>query len=718
MKHLLIVSFILTVQCLFAQEPPYDYVFFSNSRMPGNYFYSATNAVSPSNIINERSKLPVSKSEFFTPGNSLQLKYTNAKGGSWSATIFRPEVRGQDRFAKANSLAFHLKKTSVHKNGLPAVQLVTRDSIRSKAVAIQASDSKEWQRVRISLKIFFPATPVKESDILAVIFSQSAEDGQQHTIYIDNLELEQDVLTPKVSQDLILTKAKGYARHVDLSWNAVTEPGIKYVKIFRAVGNGEFVAVDIQSAFTNRYADFTGKTGATYRYKIATLDADYNEGKLSNEVTASTRKLTDDELLSMVQEACFRYYWEGAEPSSGLARENIHGRRNMIATGASGFGILALIVGAERKFISREQVVERFISIVNFLNKADRFHGVVPHFIDGPSGKVEPFFGSRDNGGDLVEHSFLMQGLLAARAYFNRNDPKEKHIRDGITKLWEETEWDWYRKEKDSKFLYWHWSPDQGWVLNHPLIGWNETMVTYLLAIASPTHAVPASMYYSGWANQDQIGQNYRSGWGGTKEGSMYSNGNIYEGIKLDVGVSNGGPLFFTHYSYLGYDPHFITDKYTNYFTNNRNIARINHRYCVRNPKKQLGYGDSAWGLTASDGPFDYSADEPTMRQDRGKLAPTGAISSFPYTPTESMKALKNYYFNYGHFLWGEYGFRDAFNLAENWASDIYMGLNQAPMTVMIENYRTGLIWKLFMSDVDVKQGLKRLEAETKIQSK
>jgi exo beta-1,2-glucooligosaccharide sophorohydrolase (non-reducing end) len=379
---------------------------------------------------------------------------------------------------------------------------------------------------------------------------------------------------------------------------------------------------------------------------------------------------------------------------------------------------MALIVGAERKFISRDEAVERFVLIVDFLRKADKFHGVVPHFIDGPSGKVEPFFGSRDNGGDLVEHSFLMQGLLAARAYFNRNDPKEKHIRDEITKLWEETEWDWYRRGKDSKFLYWHWSPDQDWVINHRLIGWNETMVTYLLAIASPTHAVPASMYYSGWANQDEIGQNYRSGWGGTKEGSMYINGNTYEGIKLDVGVSSGGPLFFTHYSYMGYDPHFITDKYTNYFTNNQNIARINYRYSVRNPKKQLGYGDSAWGLTASDGPYDYLADEPAIRQDHGKIAPTGAISSFPYTPLESMKALKNYYFKHGHFLWGEYGFRDAFSLAENWSSDIYMGLNQAPMTVMIENYRTGLIWKLFMSDVDVKQGLKRLETETKAQSK
>jgi hypothetical protein len=386
----------------------------------------------------------------------------------------------------------------------------------------------------------------------------------------------------------------------------------------------------------------------------------------------------------------------------------------MIAAGASGFGIMALIAGTERKFITREQSAERFLQIVNFLEKAETFHGAYAHFIDGPTGKVEPFFGMQDNGGDLVETSFLMQGLLTARSYFNRDNDKEKVIRDKITSIWEKTEWDWYRQYPDSKFLYWHWSPDQAWIINHNLVGWNETMVTYLLAIASPTHSVPASMYYSGWANQDSTGIKYRSGWGGTMEGSKYSNGNTYYGIKLDVGVSNGGPLFFTHYSYLGYDPHFINDKYTNYFVNNQNIAKINYKYCVKNPDNYKGYGDTCWGLTACDGPYDnYSADEPIASRDKGKIGPTGAISSFPYTPVESMKALKNYYYNYGKFLWGEYGFRDAFNLTENWYSEIYMGLNQGPIVVMIENYRTGLLWKLFMANPEIQNGLKKLEAET-----
>lgn len=235
-------------------------------------------------------------------------------------------------------------------------------------------------------------------------------------------------------------------------------------------------------------------------------------------------------------------------------------------------------------------------------------------------------------------------------------------------------------------------------------------MATYLLAIASPEHSVPASMYYSGWASQEKRAQDYRKDWGKSNEGAMYKNGNSYYGIKLDVGVNKGGPLFFAHYSFMGYDPHGLTDRFTNYFRNNQNIAKINYLYCVENPKKQKGYGKAGWGLTASDGPNGYSPDEPVEREDTGKLTPTGAIASFPYTPAESMAVLKNFYLNYGDFLWGEYGFRDSFDLNNNWCSPIFMGLNQAPMTVMIENYRTGLIWNLFMSHPDVKNGIQKLE--------
>ncbi len=695
-----------------AQEYEYRYSLFSNSAMPGSYFFSKISNNGGSAIKNVNGKLPVSETIFHTPGNCLELTYKNVRNGNWKAIIYRQEKRGMDHFAPASFLSFWVYVTDPVE--LPAVQFMRNDSSLTPAFKINVIKRFNWQRVIIPISSIINPGISQQEDIIAVVFSQKKKsESGENRIYIDDIEMLPAEKSEKIREFPVIQSATGYAKHVDITWNKVSDKNIQLVQIYRSENGDSYQPVGIQHNYINRYADFTGKSGKNYFYRISFLNNNYEETKLSVPVTVSTKPMNDDELLTMVQEACFRYYWEGAEPYSGLARENISGRQNMIATGASGFGIMALIVGTERKFITREQSVERFIKIVNFLENAETFHGVYPHFMDGTTGKVVAFFGKRDNGADLVETSFLLQGLLAARQYFSADNAKEKMIRDKITAIWEKAEWDWFRQYPDSKFLYWHWSPDQGWVINHNLIGWNETMVTYLLAIASPTHAVPASMYYTGWANQDSTGIKYRSNWGQTSDGSGYTNGKTYFGVKLDVGVSDGGPLFFTHYSYMGYDPHLITDKYTNYFTNNQNIAKINYLYCVENPNHFEGYGDNAWGLTASDGPFDYSADEPVPWQDYGKIAPTGAISSFPYMPEESMKALKNYYNNYGKFLWGEYGFKDAFDLTNNWCSEIYMGLNQAPMVVMIENYRTGLLWKTFMQIPDVRNGLKKLKLET-----
>lgn len=710
LKKRLLACCLLFSQLLLAQEYLYNNQVFINSAMEGDYFFSHTIQSGNSAIKNVRGKLPVSKKIFHTPGNALELNYNSASGGNWEATIYKLEKRGMDHFKTSNILSFWLLNASaiMKPDALPAIRLIRKDSSFSAPLKYAASGGKNWEQIIIN------AGAENSVDIIGINFFQNSSGAGSYTIYIDDIEWLSAPADKIISTIPVIKSATGYAMHVDITWPSISDTNVHLVKIYRSTNGKNYTAVGVQQPYINRFADITGNTkaGKKYLYKIAYLNNKYAESNLSTAVGTTTKPMTDDELLTMVQEASFRYYWEAAESYSGLAKENISGRQNMIASGASGFGIMALIVGTERKFITWQQAVERFVKIVNFLEKAETFHGAFAHFIDGPTGKVEPFFGNRDNGADLVETSFLLQGLLAARQYFSNNNTEEKLIREKITSIWQKVEWDWFKQYAGSKFLYWHWSPDQGWVINHNLIGWNETMVTYLLAIASPTHPVPASMYYSGWANQDSTGQQYRSAWGQTKDGSMYTNGSSYFGIKLDVGVSNGGPLFFTHYSYMGYDPHFITDKYTNYFTNNKNIAKINHAYCVQNPKHFKGYGDSAWGLTASDGPFDYSADEPVPWQDHGKIAPTGAISSFPYLPNEAMKALKNYYFNYGKFLWGEYGFKDAFDVTNNWCSEIYMGLNQAPMTVMIENYRTGLIWKLFMSNPEIKIGLERIKME------
>ena len=716
MKLLSFYIFILLLPLfLYSQDTSYDKVFFENSLMSESWHFSEVTYEAPSFIFNIEGKLPVNHDHSYTAGNSLSLKYNSSPEGDWNVDLVFQEWRGKDIFKPAEQLSIWIYVKSNTKLGdLPEIALKRKNFISgTKKIAdyIQYFQNETWVQVKIPMKEF-GLDSSNISDISAIQFSQTSGDTGSHEILIDQVELLSSnpnyVSVPVVE----IKSADAYEMHVDLTWKNIDPLKVKYIKIYRSQDGSEFEAVGIQNAqYFSRYTDFTGKTNQDFSYKISAVGHDYSESELSKPVQVSTKKMSDEELLTMVQEASFRYYWDAAEEYSGLALENIPGRRHMIASGASGFGLMTLIVGAERGFISREQFVARIEKILNFLEKADRFHGVYSHFIDGPSGKTVPFFGNKDNGADLVETSFLIQGLLTVKQYLSEENSDENELRARITKIWEEVDWKWFKKDENSKYLTWHWSPDQQWVIDHQLIGWNETMITYFLAIASPTHGVDPEMYYSGWASQEKKAQDYRSNWGETSAGSWYKNEETYFGIPLKVGVGVGGPLFFTHYSFFGLDPHEMEDRYVNYFDNNQNIVLINYRYSSENPGGYEGYGSKNWGLTASDGPEGYKAREAKPSQDDGTIAPTGAIASFPYTPDKSMEALKHFYRENGKFLWGEYGFRDAFNISEDWVAQIYMGLNQAPMTIMIENYRTGLLWDLFMKNEEVKEALKKIQA-------
>ena len=561
-----------------------------------------------------------------------------------------------------------------------------------------------WTRVAVPLASFETASlhPFDGHRTNRILFSQGVADQGEHTMFIDDLHIE-PASYPKSGAPGPVTniQAKGYERHVDVSWAPIDAPNLAHYVIQHSVEGGPFEPVAIQVPGVHRFADWLGKPGQSAKYRVTAQTLDGHESQATTVVSAETHPMSEDELLTMVQEACFRYYWEGAHPVAGMTRENLPGEDDIVATGASGFGVMALLVGVERGFITRTQGIERIQQIADFLVRADRYHGVWPHFTNGRTGHRLPVFGVFENGADLVETSFLMQGLLAARQYFSGPDSQEALVREKITDLWNGVDWTWFRRTPDGDALFWHWSPEYSWYINHRLTGFNETMITYLLAIASEAHGVPASLYYTGWAGQSQAAIKYRQAWGQEQAGDHYVNGHTFYGIKLDVGVGEGGPLFFTQYSYLGFDPH-ARDRFTNYFDNNRNQALINRAYCIHNPGHFKGYGADCWGITAVDGPEGYSAYEPKPGGDDGTIAPTGAIASFPYTPEASMAALKHLYRDLGGQIWGEYGFRDAFNLQHDWVAGIYMGLNQAPMVVMIENYRTGLIWKEFMADREI----------------
>jgi len=397
--------------------------------------------------------------------------------------------------------------------------------------------------------------------------------------------------------------------------------------------------------------------------------------------------ITDDELLTLVQQQTFKYFWDFAHPNCGLARErNTSG--DIVTIGGSGFGVMAIVVGIQRNFITRSEGVARLNTIVSFLQTADRFHGVWPHWMNGNTGHVVPF-GANDNGGDLVETSFMIQGLLAVRQFLNPLDATENAIIQKINSIWETVEFDWYTRGGQN-VLYWHWSPNLDWIMNFPIRGYNEALIIYFLAAASPTHTITASVYQQGWARNGGI-----------------INGKSFYGHVLPVGSDLGGPLFFAHYSFLGLNPTNLSDTYANYWTQNVSHSLINHDYCVANPAHKIGYSDQCWGLTASDNQGGYAAHSPT--NDLGVITPTAALSSFPYTPIESMKAMKFFYYNVGDRLWGPYGFYDAFNPAEDWYATSYLAIDQGPIVVMIENYRTGLIWNLFMSAPEVQTAMTKL---------
>jgi hypothetical protein len=407
---------------------------------------------------------------------------------------------------------------------------------------------------------------------------------------------------------------------------------------------------------------------------------------------AERGRLDDSQLLELVQRETFRYFWEGAHPQSALALDRCpwqdDGTEAPAAIGGSGFGALAILVACERGWISRQEALARFDRMLDCLAQAPRYHGVYPHFMRGDTGATVAF-GPLDDGGDLVETSFLFLGLLAVRAYFDSADSAQVRLRERITRLWEEAEWDWH-VQPGRKALTWHWSPTHGFALNLEIRGWNEALITYVLAAGSPSHAIAPEAYTEGWAT-----------------GPAFLNGRRFEGIELPLGPDWGGPLFFAHFSFCGLDPRGLADSFADYWQQNINHTRINYDWCVRNPHGYRGYGPSCWGLSASDSPGGYAAHAPD--DDRGVVTPAAAVSSLVYAPREAMAALRHFYCDLGERIFGRFGFVDGFSEQSNWYAGHFVAINQGPTVVMIENYRSGFLWSLFMRIPEVQVGLRRL---------
>lgn len=393
-------------------------------------------------------------------------------------------------------------------------------------------------------------------------------------------------------------------------------------------------------------------------------------------------RISDDELLTLIQKQTFKYFWDFGHPISGMTRER-NTSDEIVTIGGTGFGVMGIVTAISRGFITRAEGLAKIQKIVEFLKTADRFHGVFPHWLNGATGRVIPF-SPKDNGADLVETSFLMEGLLVARQYF----PAENQLRTDINQLFNAIEWNWFRKDNGND-LYWHWSPNYGFDLNLKINGYNEALMVYVLGASSTTNPLPKSVYDNTWALNGAI-----------------KNGNTYYGVQIPFGVPNSGPLFYEHYSLMALNPIGLKDAYGDYGAQAIAHSKIDYNYSIKNPLNYVGYSENSWGLTASDIKNGYSVSSPN--NDLGYIAPTAAVASIPFTPTESLKAIRFFYYKLGDKMWGQYGFKDSYSLTEPWFADSYLAIDQGPQISMIENYRTGLIWDLFMSCPEVKTGLTR----------
>jgi hypothetical protein len=493
--------------------------------------------------------------------------------------------------------------------------------------------------------------------------------------------------------------AKGYDRHVELQWPP--QHNVDSYEVWVRQDNDEFVKRAIVE--DTLYMDFVHDLGTNLKLQYKVVGQTRSEGAIDlGTMDVTTHDFSDEELIDMVEFYTFRYFYHGAEPNSAMAPERIHidgeypqNDQRIVTTGGTGFGIFGLLAGIERNWITRNEGADHFEKMVNFLEKSDRFHGVWPHWLDGETGKVKAF-SPNDNGGDLVESAFLMQGLLAVRAYYKDGTDQEKAIATKIDQLWKEMEWDWYT-QGGKDVLYWHWSPDKKWVMNFPLRGYDESLITYILAASSPTHTIPATAYHNGWARSGGINTEVEA------FGHKLT-------LKHNGSEAMGGPLFWAHYSFLGLNPKGLKDRYANYWEENRNHTLINRAWCIENQGGFEGYGEDLWGLTASYSVNGYHAHRPDA--DIGVISPTAALSSMPYTPEESLQVLKNLYYNYGEKVFGRCGFYDAMSPSAEFYPKRYLAIDQGPIVAMIENYRTELGWKLFMSAPEIRIGLDKLGFE------
>ncbi len=639
-------------------------------------------------------KVPCSTTAY-KGSSSLKFNFFSSENGNWKVNIYRNEWATAD-ISGLDSLSFYIySENEIPKTALPLIGLKankinnTGDSFSK---LYQLSDfnknvpPNQWSRIVFPLNSFMSDSDNSQLDFTAVksvVFNQSETDNSYREILIDEIAVFKSIEEVPAVADF---SATGYDSHAELAWTHPM-PGLTY-RIFASFDEG--LSFDLRTETTDCYfLDFVPENMRNSSIKYRVISTIQGKESAPKESITQLADFTDDELLNMIQDYSFRYFWEGAHQATGMALERSNGNGRTVASGATGMGLMAMIVAHEREFKPQGDIKNRILNILHFLEICDRYHGAWSHWYNAETFSTTPF-SEGDDGGDLVETSFVAQALIALKNYFSGTDEKSIQIREKSDELWKSIDWGWYR-QYGQNVLYWHWSPNTNFDKNMKVRGWNEALITYIMAAASPTYGIPKQVYTEGWA----------------KNGTILNPRQFYN-FDINLADNWGGPLFWLHYTHLGINPHGLSDEYADYWQEHVNTAKIHYQYAVENPLNQTNYSEKCWGLTASDDPYGYTAHKP-MINDNGTISPTAALATMPYTPEESLKALKYFYRERGSKLFGPYGPYDAFNDNLDWVKKAYIGIDQGPIVVMIENYRTGLLWENVMKDADVKAGLDKL---------
>ncbi|NQD72452.1 hypothetical protein HP439_17120 [Sphingobacterium shayense] len=705
----------------------YPEVIFDNSLVQGVYAKSKVSYIGSSWVENLNNHLLVSDTLFFTPGNALSLQYQSGNGGAWEVDLqySRQKLnyqvdRGDFLVMKVFIKTEHSKKADLPRIGIKQKDTQT-DSLEL-ASFMEDFDYNMWINVKIPISKF--KNLVSKEQVRAILLSQNQTSDRTHQIYIDQVEfLPKNVSNVKLSSPAILSSAVAYDNQVKLQWQLPLTPSIRYIKIYRSEDNETFTPVSIRPISMQSCLDYVPRTNKTYFYKIAWVDYNYIESPFSEVKEVTTKILEESELLDLVQAAHINYFVENYDINSGMYLPFRMKERAVVSVKESGNSILSLIVGVEKKTVNRQLALERISRMVYFLSKAQNRFGVFPAYFEGRTGL--PDYRGGDAGYDVLATSSMIEALLVARQYFDKDDDLETDLRNRITTLWENIEWDKLVAQGYSDVLVEKVTNIDSINEQITLGGVNESLNAYILAMAAPKHNLPLSAYENGvkyqdtrYASQYNKLDNLASDTLAIVKESFRIAFNIFDSDLIANGVNRADRIpvrqdtaMFGKVLRYGSERRSLIDFYKPFFVIDPKLLKdpdmeweesVRDYILVRKRKdNEIGVGSTdsdIWGfyqLNDSIGSY--------------RINPAIAPASMFLLENEGHKAVLALYNNYGQNFFSEYGFRAWLDLRNNDVSDEYFATNQAAIVVCIENARSGLIWDLYKEIPEIKALLVKL---------